>query len=73
MTATTELLMSRAKAKAGDLRISARCLPVLSWCQVYLPVLYKCTIAIIFILRAKLPYLVGLLIFMPNAAYILHE
>ena len=73
MTETTELLMSRAKAKAGDLKISARCLPMLSWCPVYLPVLYNCTIAIILILRAKFPYLVWLIMCMHNAAHILHE
>ena len=73
MTETTELLMSRAKAKAGDLKISARCLPMLSWCPVYLLVLYNCTVAIILILRAKFPYLVWFLMCMHNAAHILHE
>ena len=73
MTETTELLVSGAKEKAGDLKISARCLPVLSCCPFYLPVLYKCTIAIVLILRAKFPYLVGLLMCMHNAAQILHE
>ena len=71
MTEITELL-SRVKT-TGDLKISARCLSVVSCCPVYLPVLYKCTIAIILILRAKFPYLVGLLMCMHNAAPILHE
>ena len=48
MTETTELLVSRAKEKAGDLKISARCLPVLSCCPFYLPLLYKRTILQLF-------------------------